>query len=551
MTSSRMFTGIPNLLAQSAWLGMLCLLAQSSLAAEDPPLQLQAKVVAVEPGEPRIVELRLLDGSTLKIPMAAFSQASQAAILAAPPGARPERSGVAEGSSLAVIEQAVAQCRTAEEALRAVKLCLAGEIKADLDADAAAIVTRWEERAKRGEVRLGKEWVSADVATAKAEEAEKLLDKLSTMVGLGNASLVREYLEKASKIDPNAGRADFLLGLVVAFGIGQRADLEKAIRYFDEVVTREPGNGAAWNNLAVCEALARRFDNALAHFSIAAECLDQPQVVVANVGFMVGARGLSAKQSEAFMVVYEDLVPDRNGQRIAPPVQSCLHFLSPFLQPIPLTGQLGIAGLFVAPATGLVERVGHGIVVAPSVVLVPDQLLFRGGSVVVRASDAVAGDRPAQVIASSQALGLSLLRCEGLPAEPIPLAAQVAVVGSEALVVLPANKYRKSRKPGVVVALDVLPGRFVHTAGSSIDGVGAPLVDTSGRVIGLTDSTPWFKQPGTPRGFATPIERVWPFLKDHLPELVATEASNVARPWEKVAADAAQRLVTVVARPSP
>ena len=91
----------------------------------------------------------------------------------------------------------------------------------------------------------------------------------------------------------------------------------------------------------MCEIRARRFDDALTHFSRAAECLDDPQVVVANVGVMVGGGSLTAKQAEAFAAVYERLVPEQAGQQVTPPPQSGLNFLSPFGQPI--AGQANFA----------------------------------------------------------------------------------------------------------------------------------------------------------------------------------------------------------------
>lgn len=538
-----------RLLGRAFFLGAVCGVAASLVCAAEQSWELRGELIAIGADEPRLVELRLPDGSTAKVPLAAFSEASKTAILAVGAAGKPVPKAVVEGSRLAAIEEAVGRCKTAEDALRAMKLCLAGGAEGIPPADAAAAVARWEARAKRGEVRLGKEWVQPADAVAAREAGEELLKKLATMVGLGNYKSFREYLDRASKIDPNSGRADFLLGMAAAFGVSMRADTEKASKYFTEVIAREPENGAAWNNLAVCQALSRRFDDALLHFTKAAECLENPQVVVANVGFMAGARNLTAKQAEAFAAVYERLVPQQDGQRMAPPPLSGLNFLSPFDQPI--AGQLNVADLFVAPPGNTLERVGGGIVVAPAVVLVPSEVLFSGGSLVVRSPAEPTVDRPAQVIATSQELGITLLRCDGLTTEPMALADAVSAVGSEAIVVPTAGRGRGATTPGKVIALDVLPGVFVHAAAGPSSVLGAPLVDTGGRVVGLTATTPQFNQPDSARAFGTPIERVWPFLKDHVPDLEPAEAPDAKKPWEKVASDASRRMVTVVARPAP
>ena len=536
-------------LGRAILLGAVCHFWNPPLEGAEQAWELRGEVLAVGADGLKVVELRLRDGSTVKVPLDAFSECSQAAILSAVAEGKPSTKSVAEVSRLAALEEAVSRCKTAEDALRALKLCLAGEAQAEgvLPADAAAAVARWEERAKRGEVRLGRDWVPPAVAAAAAEAGDDLLRKLATMVGLGNYKSFREYLDKASKVDPNNGRADFLLGIAAASGVGLRADNDKAIRFFTEVVEREPRNGPAWNNLAVCEIRARRLDDALIHFAKAAECLDNPQVVVGNVGAMVGARNLTAKQAEAFAAVYERLVPEQAGQRLTPPPQTGLTFLSPFGQPI--SGQINFAEFFAAPAGVVIERVGGGTVVTPTVVLVPSELLFSGGSQMVRSATEPTFDRPAQVIATSQGLGITLLRCDGLTTEPMALAASCVPVGSEAIVVRPAGRGPVS--PGSVVALDALPGVFVHTAAGPGTVVGAPLIDAGGRVVGLTAATPQFNQPGTPRAFGTPIERVWPFLKDHLPDLEPAESADAKKPWEKVASDASRRMVTVVARPAP
>lgn len=550
MDSRAMGSGFRGAIGVVVWLAAASfLIGKPPLLAADQSWELQGEVVAVGADGSKIVELRLRDGSTVKVPLDAFSERSQAAIVSSGVAGKPVTKPSGESSRLAALEEAVSRCKTAEDALRAMKLCLAGDEEGVPPADAAAAVGRWEARAKRGEVRLGKEWVPPAVAASAAEAGEELLKKLATMVGLGNYKSFREYLDKASKVDPNSGRADFLLGMAAAFGVGMRADNEKAAKYFTEVIAREPGNGAAWNNLAVCQALSRRFDDALTNFTKAAECLENPQVVVANVGFMAGARNLTAKQAEAFAAVYERLVPEQAGQRMSPPPLSGLNFLSPFNQPI--AGQLNVADLFVAPPGNALERVGGGIVVAPAVVLVPADLMFPGGSSVVRSVAEPTIDRPAEVIATSQGLGITLLRCDGLATEPMALAAAVPAVGSEAIVVPTAGRGGGATTPGKVIELDVLPGVFVHAAAGPSSIVGAPLVDAGGRVVGLTATTPQFNQPGAPRAFGTPIERIWPFLKDHLPDLEPAEAADAKKPWDKVASDASQRMVTVVARPAP
>jgi len=537
----------------------LCLLAQPPAPAAEPAWELRGEVVAVAGEAPRLVELRLPDGSLVRVPLAAFSEKSRSGILSAAAEAKPPAKAVQEalGSPLAVVEEAVARCRTADEAVRALNLWLAVGEAGVSEADAAAALERWKQRAKRGEVRLGREWVSPAVAAAAARAGDDLLTEVATMVRLGNIKSLRDYLEKASRSDPNSGRADFLLGLAHAFGVGQRADMDKALRQFAEVVAREPRNGAALNNLAVCEVAARRFDDALAHFAAAADRLPESPGIAANVALAVAGANdrrskLSAKQTEAFSALYRRLVSGQPGQG-PPPPQSGPTFLSPFGQPV--AAQSNFADLFIPPAGSVVERRGIGVVVAPKIVLVPATVPFSGGSLVVRMADGTGGELPAELIATSQDQGVALLRCEQLAAEPVSLAATVPSGGGELMVVQPATRSpagsRPASKPGSVVALAVLPEVFVHSATGAGDLVGCPLVDAGGRVIGFTAATPEITLPGPPRAFGTPIERIWPFLRDHLPDLEPAESAESTRSWDAVAVDVSAGLVDAVARPAP
>jgi Flp pilus assembly protein TadD len=546
------------LLSASVWLVAVSLLCQRVLLAADQAWELRGEVKAVGSDASRLVELRLPDGSTVRVPLVAFSERSQAGIMSLAEGAKPTAKEAEAGSSIGAIEEAVARCRTAEEAVRALKLCLAGGEAGLPDADAVAAIGRWEARASRGEVRLGREWVTPDVAAAAAKAGEQLLTEVATMARLGNLKSLKDYLEKASRADPSSGRADFLLGLATAFGVGQRTDFDKAQRLFAEVVAREPGNGAAWNNLAVCEVVGRRFDDALGHFTKAVEHLENPQVVASNVALVVAGASdrrskLTAKQTEGFAALYRRLVPDQSGAGQVPPSLAGPTLLSPFGQPV--AAQSNFADLLLPPAGIMVERRGVGVVVAPKVVLASATVPFQGGSVVIRLAGGTGVEFPAELLATSQGLGVALLRCEQLTTEPVPLAASVPAVGSQVMAVPPPGRSRGgtglAARPAAVVALNPLPGLFVHTAPLAGGLVGAPIVDAGGRVVGLTASTPEVSLPGPPRAFGAAIERIWPFLKDHLPDLEPAESAESAGAWEAIVGGVSGRVVDVVARPAP
>ena len=135
---------VPHAALTAVWLGAVCLLGQSLLPAAEQAWELRGEVKAVGSDASRLVELRLPDGSTVRVPLVAFSERSQAGIMSLAEGAKPTAKEAEAGSSIGAIEEAVARCRTAEEAVRALKLCLAGGEAGLPDADAVAAIGRWE-----------------------------------------------------------------------------------------------------------------------------------------------------------------------------------------------------------------------------------------------------------------------------------------------------------------------------------------------------------------------------------------------------------------------
>jgi S1-C subfamily serine protease len=181
--------------------------------------------------------------------------------------------------------------------------------------------------------------------------------------------------------------------------------------------------------------------------------------------------------------------------------------------------------------------------------------LFPAGSVAVRPLDGTGSELPAKLVAASPELGVALLRCGPLAAPPVRLAASVPAVGGEVIAVQPAAAGRvgsgPAPTPGVVLAAEVLPGLFVHTATGPRGPAGTPLVDAGGRVIGLVAATPEVALPGQPRAFGTAIEQVWPFLREHIPDLEPTAPASSALAWEGVVGEVSGRMVEIVARPAP
>jgi len=148
---------------------------------------------------------------------------------------------------------------------------------------------------------------------------------------------------------------------------------------------------------------------------------------------------------------------------------------------------------------------------------------------------------------------VTLLKCEALTSPPVPLGEKMAAVAGE---VLAANKVGGSLsgeptevRRGTVVAAprSDLGNAFVHSAAVSRGLGGGPIVDATGRLVGLVAATPRTDATGNACGLGIPIEAIWPLLTEQLAELAPAEADGPPPGWEAVEARLAPATVRVIA----
>ena len=75
---------------------------------------------------------------------------------------------------------------------------------------------------------------------------------------------------------------------------------------------------------------------------------------------------------------------------------------------------------------------------------------------------------------------------------------------------------------------------------------GGPIVDATGRVVGLVAATPRTEATGNARGLGIQIENIWPLLKEQLAELTPAQAEETPPGWEAVEARLAPATVRVI-----
>jgi len=504
--------------------------------------QVRGDVVAVKPGAPEIVVLRLSDGRTVELPIDSLSGASQATarkvaaalspvgddgegvVTVRGPFGRSVRVGVPE--LIKDIEGDAIHCRTAADAADVYRLALAGDrLSPERRAAAESRLREWAALAAKDIVRLGDRWVSTDEAQAAAEEAGKVVAHALEIMRLGNADLAEEELRKAARVDPEEGRPSFVMGLSYAV---VAKNPSKAVEHFADVVRRDPANAAALNDLAVLEILTRRYASAVEHFRDALAWAADPRPVADNVAWAVKLAG-AAKINPA-------LTKSRMPDKIVDDLNELYRTLTQELKLKPadavsaptVLGPGGdvcsaatladVARLFesaVSPA----PRRSLGFVVAPGRVVCPRGVVLADDgsvreSVAIELPSAPGRRLTATVVAAPEEADVALLACDALDVEPLPLAKAMSSRPEVRAVERAADSWlapRPTAVRGTVLApvLEVqAKGRFVHTAVVPRGLGGGPIVDANGQVVGMVAPTPRTEASGNAAGFGVSVNKV-------------------------------------------
>lgn len=539
---------------QAGCLGLVCLAGQPSPAA-DRSWELQGEFVALKPGESAVVVFRISGGSQVELPLAAFSESAQAAIRQlAKPGQPAVDTAPGLPSSPAVppaLAEDLAVCRRAADAADVCRLALAGpELTGDVRVSVEAMLVEFDERATRGESRLGGGWVGPEVAAQAAEKANGHIAKSLEMIRLGNLKLAEQELRQASQADSASGRADFLMGL--AFMMGPKPDFDEAAKAFEEVVRREPANGAAWNNLAVCNVQRRRYPTAVAAFRSAAGVLADAQPVVGNLAIVIRLatdrrNRVSANQLDEVTSLYHGLIQGRGiaaPESIGGPV-----VLSPDGSPLAAGGIGELRNLLPPSGTPAPPRDVTGVVIAPRVVVcsLPGAEFSDNRGLMVVMPDG--RNLPARVAAQTPDRTVVLVKCEGLDVAPLPVAARSAAAKDPITVVPLAHASGQPiaavASPVQAIVLQAATGaerpRFVYEAlrGADQQGPGDPgsvLLDAAGQVTGVGVRQPVARRSAGARRLALPAEAVWKLLGEMDPAIAPATPGGQA---EKLSLDEA------------
>jgi tetratricopeptide (TPR) repeat protein len=265
--------------------------------------QIEAELLAVSGGH---ATLRKVDGKTLRVAIDRLSEADRRLLESATPGNRKARGNA--GNAPAAENAADAPtttfrdldtlARSQREATFVVNLFEAfletsGVSEADKE-KARKELPEWRVLAAKQALRVGSKWL-APAEYKQAKEAEiRLIKEAHRLIDVKNDELAEDKLLEASKVNPEAVRADFYLGLLYTLVAHKPHDAE---RYFRECVKRlqrdEDLSGArranfvaALNNLALVQVRKRQYKTAISLWRRALEVAPFTPELVQNLGLM-------------------------------------------------------------------------------------------------------------------------------------------------------------------------------------------------------------------------------------------------------------------------
>jgi hypothetical protein len=551
-----MFRWIAIVVLAWSWLGPV------GFGAEEGAWEIRGEYVSLKKGNATLVVLRTPDG-VIEVPLSAFSAAGRAALEEL--AARETSPRAAPGDLPTSAAEDIAACTTAVEVIDVCTLALS-DARLSVSARRALESQRadFETRATRGEVRFGDTWALPEVARQASEKAAEHLSEAAEMMRLGNVKLVDEELRKASKANPSGVQADFLIGL--AYMLRARADYDEAEAAFEEVIRRQPANGPAWNNLAVCKAQRREYPEALKAFRSATDSLENRESVISNLAILITVSAdrrsrISSKELDAIRALYHELIKNRGAAGPVSPAGGPV-VLSPAGMPVVPGGMTDLFSLLSpSPTSGLAANQDFvGVVVAPGVVLcaLPTQVSAGSGGLVVATPDG--RSLPAQRIATMPDASVVLLKCEGLGVTPLPLAATPTAAGASVTVIEPVvaavGPGAGAAIAGVAATVVASPVKLADRPRFLVDfgdgamatavSPGTVLLDAAGKLAGLGAQQPLARQTAGSKRLAIPVGAVLKLMKQVDASIgpKADEADN-----EKMAAaEAASRLQAAVVR---
>ena len=416
---------------------------------------------------------------------------------------------------------------------------------------------KWKKLAGQKLVRWGTQWITPESAKQKKAEADELITQALELLKQQNFKEVAKALERASKIDANGIRADFILGLLnsgVAANHPPTAD-----EHFRKVLARSPRHISALNNLALTEIKLGKFPEALIHFTQASEAAPQTPEINQNIGRLVKEATdkkliVPGSVLPQFSKLYARLTDSGKTQ----PSDTNVGWLYMPLY-LPENERKDRPSEDVSNDSNLVLcGSGSGFVIHPGYVLTNrhvvrnDEFGVADGLKILDPTDEKhKRELTATVVAISADYDIALVKCDAIKSPAIPLSISAPRRGTEILALgYPTPDFiglgLKATR-GIITGLpeEANEGMLLFDAEINGGNSGGPVLDKTGTAVGVATATFNIGVGGKYSG-ATPIAVAIPFVKTLLPNFANEPASTVEKGWPDIDAQVAPSTVMLL-----
>lgn len=376
-----------------------------------------------------------------------------------------------------------------------------------------AQLEEWKSRADADLYRLGDDWVPLADVEAAEKEADQLIERASALIEVYSIDECIQFLEDASRANPNGIKADYVLGLLYSLPFAGPKAPDTAESHFRKVLQRHPDHPAALNSIAIAQIKQAEFGTAVTNLSRAADLMPECQEVAQNVGRLIllaqsGRAPVAESVLRRYTDLYAELIADKKAVAFDERT-GWLHMLPVFPSHERDPAQDAAVPAKPADPNDLVPMfAGTGFVVAPELVMtnrhvVYDDVTGLGTADAVQVvgpnGNAKVQEVVGTVLAVSDTTDLALVHVPGLKAPPLafhkvqlPLASDVMILGYPRTDVL-GTDMKVTR--GVVSALPdasrpVWSDYYLFDATADHGNSGGPIIDHNGEVVAVLTISP-------------------------------------------------------------
>ena len=384
-------------------------------------------------------------------------------------------------------------------------------------------------------VRVGLRWLEPAEANDLKRQARQLTEEALRLLEVGQDKAAIDKCVQASKLDPDAILADFLLGLGYAL---VSCDAKGANRHFAECIRRDPRHVSALNNLALSEVRLREYTQALAHWQTALEVAPAAPEVIQNLGRLLhlanqGRVPLPTGVQRRFSDLYAAAAVSADAKEFNSRVGWLyMGYYAPL-------GEQSVSGKDAKNKLIIIGS-GTGFVVHPEYILTNRHVVEGCAGLLVVPPGEENHELPASVVgvADGEDNDLAVIHCKGLAAPPLPfIRADLAPRGTEIMVLgfpgmIPGKTPSLKATRGIIAGLpDASYSCYTLDAIISRGNSGGPICDAP---EACWASSTVYRSSG--HGLLTwrPHSRVLPLLKKLIPGYEQLPPNANKKEWSDV-----------------